>query len=164
MNEQRIQQLKDQLRQLMQQITDIGEEPPEEIQDLLLQVMQKIGSEIMQLRSQESPAEGIQPSAGKNQTPESPFASSNVNSFGYDPKNQKLFVKFQGKYPAQNGPVYSYGGVPQNIFDIFRKGAIPAKTNGHNAWGEWFKGKTPSLGAAMHWLIKGGGFPYQKLS
>ena len=90
--------------------------------------------------------------------------SSNIHSFGYDPEQGRLLVKFQGKYPQQNGPVYAYGGIPPVIFDLFRKGSVPARTDGKNKWGEWWKGKVPSLGASMYTLIKNGGYPYQKLS
>jgi hypothetical protein len=95
---------------------------------------------------------------------ERPFPSSNVHSFGYDDKTGRLLVKFQGDYPDQNGPVYGYEGVPKNIFELFRKGSIPARTNGKNDWGSWWKGKVPSLGASLYTLIKGGGYPYQRLT
>jgi hypothetical protein len=52
MNEQRINQIKKNLRDLMQQILAVGEEPPPEIQDLLLQVIEKSQREIDQLRQQ----------------------------------------------------------------------------------------------------------------
>ncbi len=93
-----------------------------------------------------------------------PMPSSNVHSFGYDPKNERLLVKFQGDYPNQNGPVYGYDKVPKVIFDMFQKGAIPARTNGQNKWGKWWKGKVPSIGASMYTLIKQGGYQYQKLT
>ncbi len=69
----------------------------------------------------------------------------------------KLFVKFQGKYPKQTGPVYSYEGVPKNIYEVFARGAVAPKTSGKNAWHTWKEGVTPSHGAA-------GNYPYQKLS
>lgn len=90
--------------------------------------------------------------------------SSNVEGFAYDDKTGRLLVRFLGKHPNKNGPIYGYEGVPPNIFEIFRKGAIPAKTNGKNKWGEWWQGKYPSIGAAMYHLIKAGGYPYQRLT
>jgi KTSC domain len=90
--------------------------------------------------------------------------SSNIESFGYDEKNGNLMVRFLGDHPNRNGPIYSYQGVPKQIFDLFRIGAVPARTDGQNEWGEWWKGKVPSLGASLHTLIKGGGYPYQRLS
>jgi hypothetical protein len=93
-----------------------------------------------------------------------PMPSSNIHSFGYDPKNERLLVKFQGDYPDQNGPIYGYDKVPKAIFDMFQKGAIPARTDGSNKWGKWWKGKVPSLGASMYTLIKQGGYQYQRLT
>jgi KTSC domain-containing protein len=90
--------------------------------------------------------------------------SSNVHSFGYDQDNGKLLVKFQGDYPQENGPVYAYGGVPKEIFELFKRGAVPARTDGRNKWGEWWKGKVPSLGASLYTLIKGGNYPYQRVA
>ena len=92
-----------------------------------------------------------------------PYESSNINAFKYDPKTQKLIVKFQGKYPKQNGPVYAYDGVPKNIFDVFARGAVAPKTSGKNRWHRWRKGVTPSHGASMYALIREGNFPYRKL-
>jgi hypothetical protein len=96
--------------------------------------------------------------------PSSPYPSSNINGFQYDPQSGKLLVKFMGKDTADSGPTYSYEGVPEYIFDIFRRGAVGPKTTGKNKYHAWFKGKTPSHGAAMAALIKAGGFPYQRLS
>src|ERR1700676_2058608 len=53
MNEERIEQIKENLRRLMEQITAMGEEPPPEIQDLLMQVIQKSQQQIQQLRQEE---------------------------------------------------------------------------------------------------------------
>ncbi len=93
-----------------------------------------------------------------------PHESSNINAFKYDPKTGKLFVKFQGKYPQQNGPVYSYEGVPPFIYEVFQRGAVAPKTSGKNAWHTWKEGVTPSHGASMYALIKNGGYAYRRLS
>lgn len=87
-----------------------------------------------------------------------PLQSSNIYGFKYDPRSGKLLVRFN------SGSVYGYEGVPPFVFKIFQSGAIPAKTNGKNKFGTWWKGKIPSLGAAFHSLIKLGGYEYQKLS
>lgn len=55
MNEDRINQIKEQIRSLMSEITSIGEEPPEFIQDLLLQVIEKAQNQINELRQQNVP-------------------------------------------------------------------------------------------------------------
>lgn len=93
-----------------------------------------------------------------------PHASAQVNAFKYDPKSQDLFIKYQDKYPGQNGPVYKYSGIPKFIYDVFSRGAVPPKTSGRNDWHEWKEGITPSLGAAVNALIKAGGFQYQRIS
>lgn len=90
--------------------------------------------------------------------------SSNVYGFKYNPKSKKLLVQFQGNEQPGQGPVYKYDNVPPVIFKIFASGAVPAKTSGSNKWGRWWKGKNPSLGAAMYQLIKLGGFPYQRVA
>lgn len=92
-----------------------------------------------------------------------PYASSQINAFKYDPKSGRLFVKFQGEHPQQNGPIYSYDKVPPFIFDVFSRGAVAPKTSGSNAWHTWKQGVTPSLGASMAALIKNGGYNYQRL-
>lgn len=93
-----------------------------------------------------------------------PYPSSNINSFAYDPKSKRLLVKFMGKDVANAGPTYSYEGVPDFIVDVFARGAVGPKTTGKNKWHAWFKGVTPSHGAAMHALIKQAGFPYQRVA
>ncbi len=86
-----------------------------------------------------------------------PLQSSNIWGFRYNPKSGKLLVKFN------SGSVYGYEGVPPFVFKIFASGAIPAKTNGQNSHGKWWKGKSPSLGASFFSLVKMGGYPYTKL-
>lgn len=95
---------------------------------------------------------------------QAPHPSSNINAFRYNPSNGQLFVKFQGKYPANDGPVYAYEGVPKNIFEIFRRGAVAPRTSGSNAWHTWKEGTTPSHGAAMYALIREGNYRYRRLS
>lgn len=114
--------------------------------------------------------EGLEPPINPPTNPDDkltlsrPMPSSNVHSFAYDDKNQQLLVRFQDKWPNQNGPVYAYQGVPKNIFQLFQAGAIPARTDGQNKWGKWWKGKVPSLGASLYTLIKTQNYPYQKLT
>src|ERR1700690_2295794 len=84
--------------------------------------------------------------------------SSNIWGTAYDPKTGKLKVRFQG------GSEYEYDGVPVNIYRAFQKGNAQAKTSGKNQYGQWWKFKSPSLGAAMNQYIKAGNFPYRKLN
>lgn len=163
MNEQRIQELKESLQELIQLFTS-GEIPiTEEVLSGIAQAMQHVASRIQELRSEESSADGLQ------STPEQPelqqaMPSSNIFGFNYDYDNGNLLVKFQGNDGVGQGPVYEYSGVPKYMFDLFKRGAAIAKTTGKNKWGEWWKGKTPSIGAAMNAFIKNGGYPYQKIS
>lgn len=101
---------------------------------------------------------------GNQQTQPAGMPSSNVEGFSYDPKTGRMYVRFLGDYPNREGPVYAYENVPRNIFDLFRQGAIPARTKGKNRWGEWWKGKVPSLGASLYTLIKNQGYQYSKVS
>lgn len=89
--------------------------------------------------------------------------SSNINAFKYNPDNGNLLVQFKGDYPNEEGSVYSYDGVPPEMFDLFKRGAIPATTKGSNAWGAWYPGKKPSAGSSMYHLIRDN-FPFQKVA
>lgn len=143
-----------------QQIDDLDDETMAALTELITAATER-------LSRQQTPVEGLQPQAPEppnNIRMARPMPSSNVHSFGYDDKTGRLLVKFQGDYPDQNGPVYGYSGVPKQIYDLFRQGAVPARTDGHNEWGEWWKGKSPSLGASLYTLIRGGNYPYQRLT
>jgi hypothetical protein len=127
------------------------------------QALAEFLQEILQVISEnQNPVAGLPPPLPPVPAPKIP--SSNVDSFGYDDKTGRLLVRFLGDYPNRNGPIYAYQGVPKVIFELFQAGAIPARTNGSNKWGSWWKGKTPSLGASLSTLIKGGGYQYDKLT
>ena len=116
-----------------------------------LHIIQQQGQQEPQMPAQQEPLTEAMP-------------SSNVEGFAYDDKNNQLLVRFLGKHPNRNGPVYAYQGVPREIFDLFQKGAVPARTDGQNRWGKWWKGKVPSMGSSMYTLIKQQGYPYQKVA
>ena len=84
--------------------------------------------------------------------------SSNVFGFQYNPRNRRLLVRFN------SGSVYGYDNVPPAVYQVFAKGAVPARTSGRNRWGRWWQGKIPSLGAAFYQMIRLGNYPYQRLS
>lgn len=157
MNEQRIQELKDALRELMMMIAERNQPISQDLRALLVQTMEHVATRIQELRAEPQIPEQIP------ELDNAPFPSSNINAFNYDYKNGNLFVKFQDKYPGQNGPVYKYQGVPKFLFDIFRRGAVPPKTTGRNRWHAWQEGVMPSLGAAMYHLIRTN-YPYQRVS
>lgn len=176
----------DAILEAVEELLQSGEEIPPDIQDQIADEILYLNSEIERLQSEEqpppveeiiqeesqitgitegSPSQPPTPPTGGEVPPldRAPHPSSNINAFRYNPENQHLFVKFQGKYPQENGPVYSYSGVPKYIFDIFARGAVGPKTSGKNRWHTWKKGITPSHGAAMAALVKAGGFAYQRL-
>lgn len=179
-----IEELENLLRQLLQGVQDVmqsGEVLSDEFQGQLAQTLQLLSERIdsarelqsveqqqAQIADQISPqVEQLSALLPKEPIPEldaAPHESSNINAFKYDPSSQKLIVRFQDKYPGTNGPVYSYDGVPNNIFEVFRRGAVAPRTSGSNAWHTWKEGVTPSHGAAMYALIREGGYPYQRLS
>lgn len=184
--EEKINAIKDALREVMQLLVQRGQPISPEIKTTLAQVMEYAAQRIQQLRQEEQtgqpsletaeieqaqvaeevspPQDEAIPTGGPTPTLEKGIPSSNIHSFAYNDKNGKLYVKFQGEYPQENGSVYEYSGVPINIFNMFRKGAIPARTDGKNKWGKWWKGKVPSMGASLYTLIKEQGFPYKKVS
>ena len=84
--------------------------------------------------------------------------SSNIWGTQYDPSTGKMKVRFQG------GAEYEYDGVPTNIYRAFSQGQASATTDGQNQYGKWWRGKNPSMGAAMNQYIKAGGFPYRRLN
>ncbi len=159
-----VEELETLLRELLsgiQSVIQSGEILSDEFQGMLAQTLERLVNRIDELKAQ-NPVEGLQSTPQEPQLgPGAP--SSNIHSFGYDEDNGRLLVKFQGDYPQENGPVYAYGGVPKQIFDLFQKGAVPARTDGQNKWGRWWKGKVPSLGASLYTLIKNGPYPYQRL-
>lgn len=164
MNEKRIDELKQAAKSFFDMIQSSGNADNPEVQAMLMQAFEHIGQRIQELRDQGEESGPIQDAIPPQNDFQQPYQSSNVNSFSYDPDDGKLYVKFQGDYPMQNGPVYEYEGVPEVIFNIFQKGAVSAKTTGQNKWGKWWEGKNPSLGASMYELIKLGGYPYKKVA
>lgn len=131
-------------------------------QQALAQLISMFQELIMQM-SQQNQSPPIPPGPSVDQI-EPGMPSSNVAGFAYDDKNQRLLVQFLGKHPDRNGSIYAYSGVPTQIFELFRQGAVPARTNGKNRWGRWWKGKVPSLGASLYTLLKTQNYPYQRLS
>lgn len=160
MNEQKIEELKDAVRALMQMIVQRGKPLSPEIKAQLTKVLEFVEGRIIELRQQEPQGAPTTPEP----LPGAPYPSSNINAFKYDPKSQKLLVKFMGKDIAGAGPTYSYDGVPSFIAEVFARGSVGPKTSGSNKWHAWKKGVTPSHGAAMAALIKNGGFPYKKVA
>ena len=127
------------------------------VPDPLLNSIAKNPARIQSLVNQLSQKVTLPAGEVKEGIPHADLNSSNIYGFQYDPRSKLLRVKFQGD------GIYEYGGVPPQIFKAFQSGAIPAKTNGQNQYGSWWKGKNPSLGASFYELIRDR-FPYQKVS
>jgi hypothetical protein len=154
---QKLEVLLQELLQAIQLVFNSGEAISDEMQGQIAQTLELLYNRIEQLRGEApNPVTPPEMTAG--------MPSSNVEGFAYDDKTNRLYVRFLGKYPNRNGPVYSYEGVPPVMFDLFRRGAVPARTDGQNKWGKWWKGKVPSLGASVYTLLKLGRFPYQRLT
>jgi hypothetical protein len=164
-NEEKIEELKNALRQLMQIIIARDSPLSDEMKMNLSKVIEHVGNRINELRQLSGPSgPPKEPIPPLPPIPPAPYESSNINAFKYDPESGKLLVKFHGKDTADSGPIYSYDDVPEYIFDIFRRGAVGPKTTGANKYHAWYKGITPSLGAAMSALIKKGPYPYTRIA
>lgn len=162
---QQLEGLIDQLLSALQEILASGEILSDEFQAMLAQELELTVNRIAQLQSA-NPVEGLPPP--NNPPPQDQIQqgmpSSNVEGFAYDDNTGRLLVRFLGQHPNRNGPIYAYSGVPREIFDLFQSGAVPARTDGHNRWGRWWRGKVPSLGASLFTLIKNRGYQYQRLT
>jgi len=90
--------------------------------------------------------------------PHADLNSSNVWGSAYDRNSREMKVRFQ------SGEEYKYFNIPPNIYKAFQKGNAAAKTKGKNKFGEWWPGKVPSAGAALHQYIKQGGYPYERIA
>jgi hypothetical protein len=69
--------------------------------------------------------------------------SSNVDRVKYFEEDKRLVVKFN------DGSYYTYFDIDENVFFSIIEGDATCKTEGENEFGEWFVGKTPSVGAAI---------------
>lgn len=153
-----LQELLDELLRGIQDTLQSGEILTDDFQLMLAETMTTLTDRIDQLHQEIATTPVTVPELTQA------MPSSNVEGFAYEPNSQRLFVRFLGKYPDRNGPVYSYDDVPPVIFDLFQKGAIPARTNGKNKWGEWWEGKVPSIGASLYTLLKLGGYNYNRMT
>jgi hypothetical protein len=151
----------DQIMRGVKEMLMAGEIIPEDFQLIIAQELNLTADRIDELKVMLKAVQGpgISPEPLTEAMP-----SSNISAFAYDPESQALRVQFLGKFPNRGGPIYQYGGVPKQIFDLFQRGAVPARTNGKNKWGEWWKGKVPSIGASLYTLLKTAGYPYQRLT
>lgn len=129
------------------QLNELSQQP-ERLQNVISNLLQTVTPSVGE------PSQDVAPA---------PLQSSNIYGFQYDPRTKRLLVKFQGNKGLGQGPVYQYEGVPGYIANLFRMGAVSAKTAGRNKWGAWWKFKNPSLGATHYALIRDI-FPYQRIA
>ena len=152
-----LQTLEQLLKELLNGIQDViqsGEILTDEFQGMLAQELTYLTTRIDEIRSEIPDIPELDKS----------MDSSVIEAFKFDPKKGNLLVQFKGKFPNAKGSIYSYGGVSPQIFNVFKKGAVPARTEGSNRFGRWWKGKSPSMGASMNVLLKQMGVPYTKLT
>lgn len=156
-------ELIDFVERLMAYIQQNGASLNQETQQALAQFLRQ-AFEIIETAGQQATEPAAQPTQNPAPPPPAGMPSSNVAGMKYDNKTHNLMVQFLGKYPNRQGSVYQYPNVPPQIAELLQSGAIPARTNGQNKWGKWWKGKVPSAGASVFTLLKNRGAPFQKIS
>jgi len=70
--------------------------------------------------------------------------SSNVAKIMYNDETLELVLQFNDK------SIYTYSGVSFDLFRDIMDGNGVCRTEGENRWGEWWVGKSPSVGAAVY--------------
>jgi hypothetical protein len=81
-------------------------------------------------------------------------SSASVKKMMYNDETFELVIEFNG------GDKYTYFDVDFNVFkDIFQGNGV-CRTEGSNKWGEWYVGKSPSVGAAVYQILEEGGYSY----
>lgn len=156
---QELESILTQLLSVVQEVIASGEVIDDDVQMALAETFSLLLERMEQIRSRDTT-----PTTPLQDQIEPSMPSSNVEGFAYDPKSNRLMVRFLGKHPNRNGAIYAYEKVPPVMFELFRKGAVPARTNGRNKWGRWWRGKNPSMGSSVYTLLKQGGFSYRRLT
>jgi hypothetical protein len=83
--------------------------------------------------------------------------SANVDAIQYDTEKEELDIRFN------DGDTYRYFKVDYDTFEDVWKGRASCITSGENAYGAWFVGKRPSVGAALHKFLVKRNVRYTKL-
>lgn len=83
--------------------------------------------------------------------------SSNVQFLRYYTNTNILQVGFWSR------KVYEYYDITPDIWEDIRSGNAVCRTEGTNRFGEWFVGKTPSAGAAVHQYLVRKNVRYRQL-
>lgn len=82
--------------------------------------------------------------------------SSNVDKMKYEDETGELVIKFN------DGSIYTYFDVDFQDFLSVMNGNGVCITKGENEYGEWWVGKTPSVGAAVWQYLIDAGVRYQR--
>jgi hypothetical protein len=81
--------------------------------------------------------------------------SASVKKLYYNDETKELVIQFNG------GDVYTYEAVEFDQFRDILEGNGVCRTEGKNKWGEWYVGKSPSVGAAVYEILVEGGVSYR---
>jgi hypothetical protein len=82
--------------------------------------------------------------------------SSNVKKIMYNDETKEMFIEFQTK------TIYTYFDVTFQLFLDVSGGKATCITSGVSKYGDWWVGKTPSAGAAVHKLLVKRGVKYKR--
>ena len=69
--------------------------------------------------------------------------SANVDRVKYFEETRQLVVKFN------DGSYYTYFDIDEDVFNSIIEGDAVCRTEGQSEFGDWYVGKTPSVGAAI---------------
>lgn len=82
--------------------------------------------------------------------------SSNVDRVMYDDVTKQMTIKFN------EGSIYTYKDVPISLFEDIIDGNGTCISEGSNKWGDWFIGKSPSVGAAVYQRLVEKSWPFER--
>jgi hypothetical protein len=74
----------------------------------------------------------------------------------YNDETRELVLQFNDK------SIYTYFNVDFSLFRDIMDGNGVCRTEGENRWGEWYVGKTPSVGAAVYDKLVMSNIRYEK--
>lgn len=100
MNAERINQIKEQIRSLMSEIISMGEEPPEFIQDLLLQVIEKSQNRINELYAEDQNQQGAPPSSPPPSNLENEPSADAQLLWYLSGQQEQAFISYLRDYPS----------------------------------------------------------------
>ena len=81
--------------------------------------------------------------------------SANVDRIKYFEEEKRLVVKFN------DGSYYTYFDIDEDTYNSIIEGDAVCRTEGQSEFGDWYVGKTPSVGAAIWKYLIEPGVAYQ---